>query len=311
METTSLNYQATKLFNNKKEKITVSIRLNDECNNGHQDFSITCTGYIRRSYNSRWIDSFGGCAHDEILKHFPQFKMFVDLHLADFRGVPMYAIENGFYFIKNGFDDTKGLTQQEYFCNYFRVNAEQCAELYKSENKLEFAILLKELGVLKQWRAEAKKAISELEKLTGDTFLIDSPKLRNVEPKEEEVKEFKKLKKEGYFSDEAKQKRKDKRLADKKKASIEKIEQDFNNQVEKFKKERDIKLEFIRLGFEVSEKTGNMLGAIYYNHTNEINFNWSTEKIKDSEINYFIENIDRLKFKGLKISNNKEVLETL
>jgi hypothetical protein len=35
-----------------------------------------------------------GCCHDEVLKHFPQFKQFIKLIYQI--GVPMYAVENGF-----------------------------------------------------------------------------------------------------------------------------------------------------------------------------------------------------------------------
>ena len=47
-----------------KLKMTISIRLNDECKNGHADFSITADA--KEYYNGRWQDSFGGCCHDEI-----------------------------------------------------------------------------------------------------------------------------------------------------------------------------------------------------------------------------------------------------
>lgn len=39
----------------------------------------------------------GGAGHDEILKHFPQFRDLAALHLSDIDGVPMHAAENAFY----------------------------------------------------------------------------------------------------------------------------------------------------------------------------------------------------------------------
>jgi len=67
----------------------------------------------------------------------------------------------------------------------------------------------------------------------------------------------------------------------------------------------------IKQGFEISPKTGNIKGAIYYNRSNELNFNWSVEKIHESNILKFANNLDSAEFKGLKILNDKKHLITI
>ena len=50
-------------------------------------------GYLRTTQKRAFL--FGVlvvCCH-EILKRFPQFKMFVDLHLSNHYGAPMYPVE--------------------------------------------------------------------------------------------------------------------------------------------------------------------------------------------------------------------------
>ena len=101
-----MEFKTTKTYTTDwgKEKIEVSIRLSDPCCNGHNDFAITATIWELRG--KRWVDVAGGCLHEEILKHFPQFQIFVDLHLCDDNGVPMYPIANnpytGFFTQKKG-----------------------------------------------------------------------------------------------------------------------------------------------------------------------------------------------------------------
>ena len=130
-----------KIFDVSEErlKMTVSIRLNDECKNGHADFSITANA--KEYYNGRWQESFGGCCHDEILKRFPKLKMFVNLHLSDSNGFPMYAIENGFYHL---WDKTKTKQERKQITKkYLRINEKEFQKLAKIKDKLYCLTFLK------------------------------------------------------------------------------------------------------------------------------------------------------------------------
>lgn len=93
-------------------EINVKILLADDCKNNICDWSITADIYEQRK-NGRFVWCAGGCCHEEILKRFPQFKMFVDLHLSNHYGAPMYPVENGFYHITNSSKETA--------INYLRI----------------------------------------------------------------------------------------------------------------------------------------------------------------------------------------------
>lgn len=80
-------------------EINVKILLADDCKNNICDWSITADIYEQRK-NGRFVWCAGGCCHEEILKRFPQFKMFVDLHLSNHYGAPMYPVENGFIILQ-------------------------------------------------------------------------------------------------------------------------------------------------------------------------------------------------------------------
>ena len=94
MKRNYLHFRAEKKLGDKI--IEVEVRLDDECKNGHADFGITGIVY-NKSKSERNIIA-AGCCHKEILKAFPELKCFVDLHLSDSQGTPMYAVENGYYF---------------------------------------------------------------------------------------------------------------------------------------------------------------------------------------------------------------------
>lgn len=171
--------------------IKIDIRLNDECRNGHQDFAITGTLYekVTRLGKQVWRDIGGGCIHEEILALAPEFAPFVRLHLADYLGCPMYAGENGFYHLKNGFnktpvDDPKFAAE---FCTYYRITPKQFKTLQKCETVLQYRIALHSLGIPEQWKGDADAAIAQLEGLTGETFEVDSVRSQYTPPTQDEI----------------------------------------------------------------------------------------------------------------------------
>ncbi len=298
MTTNSLKHTATKsgiTLYGEKADIIVEIRLNDECKNGNQDFAITADIYKAGKRGDKNHIS-GGCCHDEILKAFPEFKIFVSLHLCDYKGIPMYAVENGFYHLTTGFNSTSvnddGFSRQ--FCDYYRITQTQFSRIKESENALEYALLLKELGVLNQWQQEANEAIKLLETLTGNEFVVDSKKTQYHEPKEEDVQEFKKLKAEGYFSKDEKIKRANaKRIAEKEKL-IDSIRESCNKEVTKARNERNVKLWCIERGIDIN----NM---IYYTHSNTMSFNWKDyeKKMSESDFNKMCDGLKERDFQEL------------
>lgn len=92
--TKNINYRGTTCT------ISVTLRYDDECNNGHNTFSIT--GRIKGGKYNRYgykIDT-SGCLHDEIKKYFPEFAHLIKWHLCN-SDAPMHYIENTLYFASN------------------------------------------------------------------------------------------------------------------------------------------------------------------------------------------------------------------
>lgn len=82
--------------NGRRERIVVTGGVHYIKGNSAPYFSLTCE-YGTASEFARG-DTSGGAAHEEIAKHFgDRFTDLAALHLSDIDGVPMYALENGFF----------------------------------------------------------------------------------------------------------------------------------------------------------------------------------------------------------------------
>lgn len=98
-----------------------------------------------------------GMLHSEILAAFPDMADLAALHLADEDGLPMYHIENGWYW--NG-----GTKYQEYnrkfLANLLRITEEDADELHRTAlTKADFA---EQVDAMRpRWKAEALAAIEK------------------------------------------------------------------------------------------------------------------------------------------------------
>jgi len=167
MKTNNLKFREYRTSENG-EQYKIEIRLNDECGNGHQDFTITGMIWEKGMPLKDQFMCGGGAIGEEIAKNFPEYTIFYKLHLSDYKGIPMYAVENGYYHLKN--------SPMQVVLDYLRVDEDEYKTLYKCYDKLNFCITLGGLGIVKRWENEANEAIKLLEKLTGDEFIVDSIK---------------------------------------------------------------------------------------------------------------------------------------
>lgn len=79
--------------------IRAELRFDDECNNGHNTFSITAEVRDSRFRGARG-EVAGGCLHEEIAKAFPELAPLIKWHLTSADG-PMHYIANTVYHAGN------------------------------------------------------------------------------------------------------------------------------------------------------------------------------------------------------------------
>lgn len=278
-------------------QLIIKIRLNDECKNGHQDFSIGGDIYQKGKPRTDRYFLSGGCIHEEILQARPDLKIFVDLHLCDYLGIPTHPVANGFYHLTNGFNKTP-ITSDKFrakYCDYYRISGNQFDVLKQSKNKIQYYNNLIKLNILEQWKKQADKAIELLEQMSGQEFLIDSKRSQLIPPTEEELKEEQERQANGYYTPEAAQKR----------------EQEKQNKIlAELAADRDKLIEAANIEFKAKEQVLLIGGSkalkncIYYNHSKTLGFNWrGYDNISEEEYSHIVENIAPPE--GVKIENKK------
>ncbi len=264
--TNDIRYSFNKVIGNKH--YFVKIRLNDECKNGHEDFAITGDIYeAGKPKNDRNMISCGAIG-DEIAQKMPRFKMFNDLHLAQFSGIPMYAIENGFYHLQQGFNNTKPTDAnfKAEFCEYYRINPE-LFDLINVPEKDYFKYQLIKLGIVENWGKQAIEAIKVLEELTGKTFQSSATRAEVISLSPKEIKSIEAKIKKGYYTPEQIKARQIEKNRIKAEELRNKLTIERDRDIAAINGEFNVKIALLDLGFSIDN-------FIYYKHTNKGVFNW-------------------------------------
>lgn len=304
---TMINTQTNTATNDLRHSITctdadgnpmyIKIRLNDECKNGHQDFAITGSIYEKGKPEIDRYYIAGGCIHEDILKARPDLKIFVDLHLSDYKGTPSYPVSNGFYHLTNGFNNTKPDSPdfKGKFCEYYRITPEQFNTLADSKNKTQYGLRLQNLNILEQWERQAKEATKLLEEMTGKTFVVDSKKTQFDGITLEEIQEEEERQKSGYYTPEAAQTREEA----KRQIILDKLAAERDKDINKANEEFEVKKAVLILGGEAA-----LNNCIYYNHSRTLSFNWrGYDRLSDETVNKIMSEIKLPD--GVKIENKK------
>lgn len=150
----------------------------------HNDFTATFsdegTGPDNRYFSfTGEIDGGSGACGDTIAKIYPAFQILEDLHLAKLDGVPMYALENGFYhFEQSGWDITKledywkvKLTEKQKNIILASIGTNATSEENKKTCKPVVAEIMEEVCPL--WKAKVEAAYKLVESTPSDLTEIN------------------------------------------------------------------------------------------------------------------------------------------
>ncbi len=82
-----------------RHRITVQVRYDDSCGNGHNSFAITAD--VQRLNVSRWVDDRCGMCHEDVARYFPNLAPLLKWHLCSSDG-PMHYVANTRYWVQEG-----------------------------------------------------------------------------------------------------------------------------------------------------------------------------------------------------------------
>jgi len=232
-----------------------------------------------------------GAVGDEIARNFPKYEIFNSLHLSDLNGIPLYAVENGYYHLTNGFNNVKTTDNnfEDKYKKYYRLSNKQFEKVKKARNQTHFAMLLKEVHVLDTWKHEAEEAIKKFEILTEKKFIYpDKIDSYFHYPTIEEIKDFEDKNSSGYFTKEATNERK-----------LQKEQDYFHNKVNDFENKKLLIDKEIDVFKQIFNHGGEFLASnyIFYTHSKTVAFNWrGYEKSKVTLLD-----VEGLEIEGVKI----------
>ena len=247
----------------QKYEIKAIVSFDDDCGNKSFDFSVTGDIYqICKNGERVWCS--GGCIHEEIYKRFPELRPFIEMHLRNREGMPMHPFANGFYHLTKG--NTKALLEDWWLTE---DDGDLVVKLINSSDQDIFTYRLYELGLVDRAKKKAEEAIHALEELTGKKWVnpYTPEEERLYKPSEELMDTVRQRLSEGYYTQEAIEKRIEDEKERKFNEARQKIIEDARTKTEKVRVERDIMLFILDAGLPIDN-------VIYYSHCKRVVFNW-------------------------------------
>lgn len=198
----------------------------------------------------------------------------------------MYPVENGVYHLVN--------SDKEKAINYLRITETEYDILRNSiEDKLHFKYLLYTLGIVDRWKQESLKAIKQLEALTGNIWknpYRPENECFVLKLTDEERTLIENRIKGGYYTSESIKERQDQKKREEYEKKRNEIIADCEKEIQKAENRKLVRLAVLATGIPIKN-------VIYYNHSNELAFNWNDyeAKVTQEQFDKFVNTVDKTK----------------
>lgn len=180
---------------------------------------------------------------------------------------------------------------------YLRITESEYDELLgiaKTDDILYFQYRLQKLGIVDRWQQKANEAITQLEKLTNkkwvNPYTSETEKRYYTPLTDEEIQEVERRIAIGYYTQEAQAERIEQAKQEAFNRQYQSIMLACEEKVQKAITKRNVYLAILETGIPMDN-------VIYYDHSNEVEFNWKSckNKITKEQFDEFMNKVDRSK----------------
>lgn len=279
-----------------KRRGELTVKLGDIYNNGNIVFSIRVRTEVQNA-QGLWLPESWGINKEFLENRFDDLLPFVGLHGCCFDGAPLNAVTEGAYLFRTG--------ERDKAIALLRITEDEADKLLVPSMESDyFSFMLRKLGIVDRWAAEASRLMDWLDFYMEDrgiTRFVDEKSKSDIHAIDSKLEDIKYFDADGFYSEDkivARYNEDRQKKIDKARASIY---ENFERDKKRIELERDINLSLIDFGLLSSN-------FICYSFERSATFNYSNmfPMIPDSEVERYIETVGSVRFPDVKFKNERK-----
>lgn len=279
-----------------KRRSQLTVKLGDIYNNGNIQFSIRTYTEVQSS-QGLWIPESWGINREFLENRFDDLLPFIGLHGCCFDGAPLNPVSEGSYLFRTG--------ERDKAIALLRITEDEADRLLIPAKEQEyFSFMLRKLGIIDRWAAEASRLMDWLDFYLDDksvTRFFDQKSKSDYHRIDSKLEDIKHLAANGYYSEGSVIARFNEDRQSKLDAARKRIYENYETEVKQKELERDISLSLIDFGLITSN-------FIIYSFERSATFNYSHlfPLVPESEVERYIETVGSVRFPDVKFKNEKK-----
>lgn len=294
MERTIYEFSSEVLtFCEGKRRGQLTVKLGDIYNNGNIQFLIRVRTEIRNE-QGLWLPESYGINKEFLENRFDDLIPLVGLHGCCFDGAPMNPVAEGAYLFRTG--------ERDKAIALLRITEDEADQLLVPSMETDyFSFMLRKLGIVDRWAAQASRLMDWLDFYLEDksiTRFFDKKSKSDYHRIDSNLEDIKHLAANGYYSEENVIARFNEDRQSKLDAARKRIYGNYETEVKQKELERDINLSLIDFGLITSN-------FIVYSFERSATFNYSNmfPLVPESEVERYIETVGSVRFPDMKFKN--------
>lgn len=279
-----------------KRRGELTVKLGDIYNNGNVQFSIRVRTEVQNT-QGLWLTESYGINREFLENRFDDLLPLVGLHGCCFDGAPLNPVTEGAYLFRTG--------ERDKAIALLRITPDEADKLLVPSMDADyFSFMLRKLGIVDRWAAQASRLMDWLDLYMGDKSVarfFDEKSKSDYHSIEAKLEEIKHLYSNGFYSEENVITRYNDGRQETMDNARNRIYSDFESRVKNLELDRDISLSLIDFGLVTSN-------FICYSFDRSATFNYSHmfPLVPESVVERYIETVGSVRFPEVKFNNEKK-----